>query len=64
MNSIKWKEGEDTSPIPAPVLSGRDIEYVEQEDRPMYGVKFTEKNDNIYLGEIAGLLANGFDNNN
>lgn len=29
MNSIKWKEGEDSSRIPAPDLSGRDIEYVE-----------------------------------
>ena len=63
MNSIKWKEGEDSSRIPAPDLNGRDIEYVEQEDRPMYGVKSTEKDDNIYLGEITGLPANGFDNN-
>lgn len=29
----------------------------------MYGVKFTEKDDNIYLGEITGLPANDFDNN-
>lgn len=28
----------------------------------MYGIKFTEKDDNIYLGEITGLPPNSFDN--
>ena len=63
MNSVKQKEGEDTSRIPAPDLSGRDIESIEQEGRPMYSIKFSEKDDNIYLGEITGLPANGFDDN-
>ena len=65
MNSIKFTERDDEAIIDEPIIPqwGKDDDYINQEGRPMYGIKFTEKDDNIYLGEITGLPANGFDNN-